>query len=95
MALSAQTRPPCISTICRAMGGPRLVRSTPRAQAGAFSFALHCTHVATPRDPERAEMAAIWAEFHGATLRRADAMDRAVAALREGTLGDAEPGGKY
>lgn len=35
-------------------------------------------------------MAAIWAEFKGATLRRVDAIDRAVAALREGTLADGE-----
>ena len=33
-------------------------------------------------------MAAIWAEFQEATLRRVDAIDRAIATLKEGTLVD-------
>lgn len=35
-------------------------------------------------------MAAIWAEFQEATLRRVDAIDRAVAALSHGTLRDVD-----
>ena len=33
-------------------------------------------------------MAAIWSEFQESTLRRVDVIDRAIAALKEGTLVD-------